>query len=257
MKLVVLEENTACRPGVTAEHGLSLYIETGETRILFDMGQTEAFAENAETLGVDLTRVDFAVISHGHYDHTGGLSRFLEINAAAPVYLSPFAPEPHYNAKDAFIGMTLPERGRDRLVFCPDGFSPAPGMTLKSIISCVVPIEPCGLQMELNGRRVPEDFRHEQYLEVQEGNRRILVSGCSHRGIGNIAGYFSPDILIGGFHLMKQEDPHSLVKIADDLVRLPTTYYTGHCTGQAQYDFLKARMGNRLHNLSTGEILTF
>ena len=82
MKLVVLEENTACCPGVTAEHGLSLYLETGETRILFDMGQTAAFAENAAALGIDLSQVDFAVISHGHYDHTGGLSRFLERTSA-------------------------------------------------------------------------------------------------------------------------------------------------------------------------------
>ena len=255
MKLVVLEENTACRPGLTAEHGLSLYIETGETRILFDMGQTAAFAENAAALGVDLSRVDFAVISHGHYDHTGGLPRFLEINAAAPVYLSPWAPEPHYNAKDAFIGMTLPERDRDRLIFCPDVFSPAPGMTLKNTISCTVPIEPYGLQMEQAGRRVPEDFRHELYLEIQEENRRILVSGCSHRGILNIAGYFSPDVLIGGFHLMKQEDSRVLSAVADTLLRLPTVYYTGHCTGQTQYDFLKARMDNRLHRLSTGTVL--
>ena len=256
MKLVVLEENTACCPGVTAEHGLSLYLETGETRILFDMGQTAAFAENAAALGIDLSQVDFAVISHGHYDHTGGLSRFLELNSNAPVYLSPWAPEPHYNAKDTFIGMTLPEQNRERLIFCPDRFSPTPGMTLKNAISCAVPLEPYGLQMEQAGRRVPEDFRHEQYLEIQEEGRRILVSGCSHRGIENIAGYFSPDILIGGFHLMKQEDSRVLSAVADALLQLPTVYYTGHCTGQTQYDFLKERMGSRLHRLSTGIRLT-
>ena len=255
MKLVVLEENTACCPGITAEHGLSLYLETETHRILFDMGQTNTFAENAAAVGVDLARVDFAVISHGHYDHTGGLTRFLELNSTAPVYLSPFAPEPHYNAKDAFIGMTLPEQSRDRLVFCPDGFSPAPGMILKNTISCAVPIEPYGLQMEQEGRRVPEDFRHEQYLEIREGNRRILVSGCSHRGIQNISRYFFPDVLIGGFHLMKQEDSQALSRIADDLLRLPTVYYTGHCTGQTQYAVLKERMGSRLHRLSTGMTL--
>ena len=66
MKLTVLAENTACREDVTAQHGLSLYIETGDKKILFDMGQTDAFAKNAERLGADLSQVDLAVLSHGH-----------------------------------------------------------------------------------------------------------------------------------------------------------------------------------------------
>ena len=79
MRITCLAENTACN-GFEAEHGLSLYIETNGNRILFDMGQTDLFSGNAEKLGIDLNTVDFAVISHGHYDHGGGLRKFLEIN---------------------------------------------------------------------------------------------------------------------------------------------------------------------------------
>ena len=81
MKIVTLIENTACRDDVRPEHGLSLYIETGRHKILFDAGQTDRFAENARALGVDLSQVDIAILSHGHYDHGGGLMRFQALAA--------------------------------------------------------------------------------------------------------------------------------------------------------------------------------
>ena len=91
MKITCLAENTTSRPDIEAEHGLSLYIETNGKKILFDMGQGELFIRNAKRLGIDLSDVDIAVISHGHYDHGGGLRSFLEINKKAPVYISEHA----------------------------------------------------------------------------------------------------------------------------------------------------------------------
>ncbi|MBQ2720991.1 MAG: MBL fold metallo-hydrolase, partial [Clostridia bacterium] len=105
MTVTTLVENTAINDNFCSEHGLSLYIEVKGLRILFDMGQTELFAENAEKLGIDLENVDIAVISHGHYDHGGGLKKFLEINKKAPVYISRFAFEPHYNGSEKYIGL--------------------------------------------------------------------------------------------------------------------------------------------------------
>ena len=91
MKITVLMENTAARETLAAEHGLSLYIQTAHRNILFDMGQTDAFARNAQALGIDLAQVDTAVLSHGHYDHGGGLEKFLEINKTAPIYINLYA----------------------------------------------------------------------------------------------------------------------------------------------------------------------
>ena len=99
----------------------------------------------------------------------------------------------------------------------------------------------------------PDDFRHEQYLLIEEQGKRILISGCSHKGILNIARWFRPDVLIGGFHFMKMdpEDPR-LEQAALALLELPTVYYTGHCTGQEQFAKLKQWMGDRLHYISAG-----
>lgn len=74
MKIVTLLENTACRPGLRAARGLSLYVETRRHRILFDMGPDPQFLDNARELGIDLSTVDVAVLSHGHSDHGGGLA---------------------------------------------------------------------------------------------------------------------------------------------------------------------------------------
>lgn len=253
MRIVTLVENTACREDLTAEHGLSLYIETGEHRILFDAGQSSAFAENAEKLRIDLSQVDLAVLSHGHYDHGGGLLRFLEINGSAPVWMNPHAFEGHYNALDKYIGLAPGLAESRRIRFAENGQTVGNGLTLFSRINCLHGIRPFGLTVKERGILVPEDFRHEQYLLIEEAGKRILISGCSHRGILNIMNHFRPDVLIGGFHFMKMDpEGEELDAAAAELKRFPCVYYTGHCTGQAQFARLKKALGQQLHGLSTG-----
>lgn len=255
LKLVTLMENSTGRPDLTAEHGLSLYIETGSKKILFDAGQSSAFADNAEKLGVDPAAVDFAVLSHGHYDHGGGLKRFRESNPAAPIYLSRYAFDCHRNASGRDIGLEDSLLEDNHLVFVQDVLELAPGLTLYSCNDRVreYPTDTSG--MTANGE--PETFRHEQYLLIEEGEKRILISGCSHKGILNIVRWFQPDILIGGFHFMKIQDKDFLKSAAETLLTYPTVYYTGHCTGEEQFAFLKQIMGDRLHRIETGTVLEF
>lgn len=253
MRIVTLVENTACREDLTAEHGLSLYIETENSKILFDAGQSAAFWENAKKLGIDLSAVDLAVLSHGHYDHGGGLGVFLEINKTAPVWMNPHAFGYHYNADGKYIGLdpALMESGRIR--FAEDGVRIRPGLTLYTALPCPHGIRPFGLTVRERMGPVPEDFRHEQYLLVEEKGKRILISGCSHRGMGNILDHFRPDVLIGGFHFMKMDPEGEALEAAGNrLLGRPTVYYTGHCTGQAQFEVLKNILGSRLHGLTTG-----
>ena len=263
MNITTLIENTACREDLVCEHGLSLYIETAEHRILFDAGQSGAFADNAEKLGIDLSKVDFAVLSHGHYDHGGGLRRFLEINKTAPVYVSKDALEPHYNANGKDIGLDPWLRQTGRLIFVEDVLELGVGITLypsrKEQLSC--PLDRDGMTVVRDGVRMPEDFSHEQYLMIREGEKRVCISGCSHRGILNIARYFQPDVLVGGFHFMKMAttgEQGRMMKLTAEILMTDsprTVYYTGHCTGQAQFELMKAVMGEKLHSISTGAVL--
>ena len=257
MRVVTLVENTACSADFVCEHGLSFYIETGKHRILFDAGQTDAFVRNGEKLGVDLSQVDFAVLSHGHFDHGGGLKAFLEINKTAPVYLRRDAFAPNRNAQEKDIGLDPALQASDRLIFTDDFLELAPGITLCSCNDRArpVPTDSAGIQVQKNGLWQPDLFLHEQYLLIEENGKRICFSGCSHKGILNIMHWFAPDVLFGGFHFMKIDpagEAERLEEAAAELLRYPTVYYTGHCTGAAQFAFLKERMGHRLHALSTG-----
>lgn len=255
MKIITLLENTTAREDLTSEHGLSLYIETKHQKILFDTGASNAFAENAKKLGVDLEEVDFAVLSHGHSDHGGGLKRFLELNSNAPVYLRPEAFGSYHNATGAYIGIDPSLRNHPRLRPAEHIHSLGEGITLYSANDKerFVPLDSAGLTVLQGGAQQPDDFLHEQYLLIEEGGKRVLISGCSHKGILNIARWFQPDVLIGGFHYMRvdAEDP-MLISAANTLLQYPTRYYTGHCTGQPQYDVMKEIMKDRLESLSTG-----
>ncbi len=130
MKIWTLMENAAAREDLAAEHGLSLLIETGAHRILFDAGQTGAFAENAERLGLDLGMVDLAVLSHGHYDHSGGLLRFLECNGHAKAYVNQHAFDCCWHGEDHYIGVDPKLRDCDRVVMAGETLQLAEGLTL-------------------------------------------------------------------------------------------------------------------------------
>ena len=254
MKITALTENTSINENIGAEHGLSLYIETDGHKILFDMGQTDMFERNAKTLCIDLSEVDIAVLSHGHYDHGGGLARFLEINKKAPVYVNEYAFEPHYNGTQKYIGLDISLKNNSRLIFTSDVYKINDSMTL---FSCnenrkSYDLGSFGLNMIQDGKFMPDDFRHEQYLLINENGKNVLISGCSHKGIMNITEWFKPDVLIGGFHFSKLALDKTLENYAETLDKYNTNFYTCHCTGMEQYVFMKKYM-SRLEYLSAGQ----
>lgn len=258
MKIVSLLENTPYCDEVRSEHGLSLYIETEFHKILFDMGQSDLFSENAEVLGIDLTNVDIAVLSHGHYDHGGGLKKFLEINKKAPVYIHKYAFEPHFNGTEKYIGLDTSLKDNPRIIFTKDEFEIDENLTLYSCNNRkrTHPVIPSGLNSFENGEFIPDDFRHEQYLLIEEKGKNVLISGCSHKGILDITEWFQPDCLVGGFHFSKLPLDDKLLSFAKELDSYNTKFYTCHCTGTEQYNFMKDEMKD-LYYLSCGETITF
>lgn len=260
VKLQVLMENTTRDPELEKEHGLSLYIETEKHKILFDAGQSGKFADNAEKMGVDLKAVDKAILSHGHYDHGGGFNRFFEINDTARLYLSRFAMLPTFHGQERYIGLPLQLMQNTRLVHLSDYAKIGDSLYLYSCnrMGPMFTDPSTGLNILQNGRLQPDTFMHEHYLLIKDGDRKILISGCSHKGILNIVKWFEPDILVGGFHFM-DIDPDSpkgrkrLENAARKLSKYPTQYYTGHCTGKKQFEAMKEILGDQLHAISTGD----
>ena len=111
--------------------------------------------------------------------------------------------------------------------------------------------------VELKEYKLPENPSDTEIATaLEEEGKRILFSGCSHKGVVNIARHFSPDILVGGFHFKNMTEELFLEDAADALAAIPARYYTCHCTGKEQYDFLKKKMPNQLHYLSAGQTVT-
>lgn len=256
MKITCLAENTSFDEALNCEHGLSLLIEANEKTILFDMGQSELFSINAEKMGIDLSRVDVAILSHGHYDHGGGLKRFLEINASAPILINEYAFEPHYNSTGKYIGLDTSLANEKRIIFTDDIYTVGTGLTLFSKIDGPSYGKGTdGMTAERDGTIVPDDFRHEQYLLIEENGKRVLISGCSHKGIENITAFTLPDVLVGGFHFSKLPLDGELEARARGLNAFGAEYYTCHCTGKEQYEFMKKHV-DRLSYLATGDVIT-
>ncbi len=271
MKIVTLVENMEGALGCGTEHGLSFYIETEGHKLLFDAGAGELVIKNAAVLGVDLTAVDTAVLSHGHSDHGGGLPYFLAKNQKAKVYLTASMFQGHYSMRTDgahYIGLPKElEEYKDRLVCAGERLDIDAELSVFSGISDVYPTPPTNGHLMMDGEDglVRDDFSHEQCLVITQGEKRFLLSGCAHHGVRNVMRRFEelyggmPDAVLGGFHLMRhgvpygEEDRIYAEQTAAALRELPVKFYTCHCTGEEPFAWMKAVMGDKLQYLHCGD----
>jgi 7,8-dihydropterin-6-yl-methyl-4-(beta-D-ribofuranosyl)aminobenzene 5'-phosphate synthase len=269
MKVTVLVENTSLDDSLECEHGLSLHIETRSHSILFDMGASGIFAGNAAKMGIDLSAVDVAVISHGHYDHGGGLGKFLEVNSRAKIYAGRKAFERYFAARpngvEAFIGLDESLVDSGRFVFVEDGLVIDDELELFSRVKGRRLYPSCNrnLLKETGGMLESDDFAHEQNLIISENGMTTLVAGCAHNGILNILDTFrekrgmNPSHVIGGFHLYSgssatSEDRSVVDELGTILMDTGAQFHTCHCTGIGPYEWLRGTMGDKIDYISTG-----
>ena len=293
MRIINLVENTEGASGCGVEHGLCFYIETEKHKLLMDTGQTGLLLENAEILGIDLTKVDTVVLSHGHYDHGGGILPFAKINPTAKIYVPEKAfgeyysmnkdGEPHYiglakeiqelpqvvkvSAKASLEAKPEAKPEASEEAKAADGiYRIDDELALFSGIGSehVIPSTNQRLKKKTEDGFVQDDFAHEQCLVISEGVKKVLLSGCAHHGILNIMDRYcelfgeEPDFVISGFHMMKKhnysdEDINMIIDTALALRQYKTVFYTGHCTGVEPYNAMKKLMGDQLHYVHSGD----
>ncbi len=261
MDFTVLVENERHNVDLRAEHGISMWIETAEARILFDTGASSAFAENAERLGIRIEDADALVLSHAHADHTGGLRTFFELNTHAPVFAGRGITTPRYSesggsTRSIGLDAELWAAHRDRIREVDDVARVAPGVGVSRVRERPHPT-PSGnrhLYRKTDGELELDPFEEELFLWVEESDGIRVVTGCSHSGIANIVAeagtHGAVRGVVGGFHL-KGEEETRVRDLARRLSDVPALY-TGHCTGRAAFDVLHDELGERVRYASTG-----
>lgn len=267
MRIVNLVEDTQGDNGCEYEHGLSFYIEIDKHRILADTGASDMFLRNAKKLGIDLSAVDTVVLSHGHYDHSGGIMPFANINHNAKIYMKESAGKDYYNGS-RYIGIDKQILMLPQVVFTDDYMELDNELSVFSDIkgNCPKPSSNKTLSLKTNSGLIPDNFEHEQCLVIKENEQLILISGCAHNGILNVIDRFvhiynkHPDIVLTGFHMMKKTDYTEdeilyIEETAQKLKNMPTLFYSGHCTGKPAFDIMKNIMKEKLLEIHSGDII--
>lgn len=269
-KLTVIVDNISSGD-IKGEWGLSILAEYNGKKILADVGGSNLFATNLSKLGFDIKDIDYATLSHAHYDHANGMPLFFEKNSKANFYIQEAAYENCYFKKFIFHKYIGLPKGvltdyKDRITKVSGDYKLFDGAYL-------IPHKTNGL--EAIGKRemmyqktskgwMPDDFSHEQSLVLDTDKGLVIINCCSHGGAVNIINEVKstfPDKkiygLVGGFHLFNKPD-NEVRDVAKAIKETGIEFVcTGHCTKEHAFNVMKKELGDMMELLKVGLVMTF
>ena len=272
IKATIVSDNCVYHlPGALAEHGLSIFLETDQGNYLLDTGQGKAVVNNALALGLDLATIKGIILSHHHWDHTGGLGPVLDLKGAVDVYAHPDLFKESYSVTEKsvrYIGVPFPrpllEAKGARFNFSDRFRASAPGMWLTGEVPRRTAFEVGDNRQKRKsgGRFIKDDIRDDQSVVCETEEGLFIVLGCCHAGIINTLTYIEEKMgrqhicaVIGGTHLGPVSDDQRTKSVEAlktfDIERLGVS----HCTGQNTASLLAAAFGPRFFFCNVGTVV--
>jgi 7,8-dihydropterin-6-yl-methyl-4-(beta-D-ribofuranosyl)aminobenzene 5'-phosphate synthase len=273
---VVCVVDDAAPPGspFRGEHGLAFLVESAGIRLLFDTCQTGGvLLHNLDLLQVDPATIDAVAISHGHYDHTGGLSTLIPLlRPGTPLYANPDLFRGRFADREGRIERIGPSASREEVEAHLDlRLSTAPQETIPGVWTTGEIVERLEAQgssashlMRDGDHLITDRYRDDLSLVIELGDHLALLCGCCHAGLLNTLAHVRRafdgpiSVIAGGLHLVSVAD-QDLQRIVKELSAMPTleAVYPNHCTGRAPFDLLARTLGaNVVHACPSGTRFT-
>ncbi len=256
ISLTILVDNNS-NDGLLNEHGFSIWIEAYGKRILFDTGQSDAFVYNADKLQIDIASADFLILSHGHYDHSGGLLSFLQQNSSGIILLHPAALKKRYSIKTHAYpkNISLPENAREvlsnlpqqRIQWIEQPTTIDRHIGVSGTIPRTLPFEDTDGAFYLDEQaKFPDKIEDDIALWIETPQGLVVITGCAHAGLINTLQYIQQITTqnhiygcIGGFHLNNASSERIQATVSHLRLINPKLIISCHCTGDKAIQLLK------------------